>query len=143
MLQTGDTIRIDRPGALREAHLGRRWVEARDQFLAAIDPRQSAAVAELLRQPRRGGLGLRMWLRDLVTQGRPIPATLPARLIQVYLDDAEAVPLHDCADCGLAVPVHPGCHGYEEEPERVYFAACPCCGGATGLYAYWSNPIRH
>ncbi len=115
------------------------WDEVREQFLAAVDRRQRSAVAALLRRPWHGGVGLRMWLRDLAAQGRPVPPTLPPDLIKVYLDDPEAVPLYDCADCGLAVPVHPAWDGYEGEPERVYFRACPCCGGRTGRFAYWSH----
>lgn len=118
------------------------WSEARDRFLAAMDLGQRLAVEGLLRQPRCGGLGLRLWLRILVTQGRPLPPALPVELVQVYLDDSEAVPLHDCANCGIAIPVRPGWQGYEGEPQRVYFPTCPSCGGRTGLYAYWSNPRR-
>src|SRR4051812_4803509 len=104
----------------------RRWAQTRDGFLSAMDPRQRPVVAALLRQPHCGGLGLRMWLRALVTQGRPLPESLPVELVQVYLDDPEAVPLHDCARCGLGMPVHPGWRGYEGEPAQVYFPACPC-----------------
>lgn len=116
----------------------RHWREARDRFLAAVTLRQRPAVADLLRHPHHGGLGLRMWLRALATQGRTLPPSLPPELVQVYLDDPEAVPLHDCACCGLPVPVRPGWGSYEGEPARVYFPNCPACGGPTGLYAYWS-----
>jgi hypothetical protein len=136
------TIRQNNSTRTWESPLDRRWAQTRDRFLAAVDPKQRATVAGLLRQRHRGGLGLRMWLRTLVTQDRPLPESLPTELVQVYLDDPEAVPLYDCASCGLAVPVLPGWRGYEGEPERVYFLECPCCGGSTGLHAYWSNTIK-
>ncbi|MFL5338735.1 MAG: hypothetical protein ACJ8F7_01095 [Gemmataceae bacterium] len=113
-------------------------ISLRERFLAAVHPRQRMAVAELVRQPHHGGLGLRMWLRSLAARGGDLPVELPPALVCVYLEDPEAVPLHDCADCGLAVPVHPGPRGYEDEPARAYFPTCPCCGGPTGLYAYWA-----
>ena len=137
------TVRQDGSARVREHPLEGRWAQTRDQFLSAVDPRQRPTVAGLLRQPHRGGVGLRMWLRTLVTQGRAVPESLPLDLVQVYLDDPEAVPLHDCAECGLAIPVHPGWRGYEGEPERVYFPACPCCGGPTGLHAYWSKTTKY
>ncbi len=124
----------------RAASLEDRWALTRERFLAAVDPRQRAAVAELLRQPRRGGQGLRVWLQSLATRGVPVPRSLPPDLVGVYLQDAEALPLHDCAGCGLAVPVRPGRGGEGDEPEQVYFPHCPCCGAATGLYAYWAGP---
>ena len=132
------TIRIDAPSQAMPSD-DRHWAELRDRFLAAVDPRQRPAVAALLRHPNRGGGGLRMWLRALMAQGRPVPMSFPPNLVQVYLDDPEAVPLHDCARCGLAVPVCAGWDGYEGEPARVYFPTCPCCDGPTGLYAYWSH----
>jgi hypothetical protein len=120
-----------------------RWREARERFLAAVDPGQREAVARRLRQRLLGGAGLRAWLRALVWTDAPPPARLPPALIDVYLRDPLALPLHDCAECGTAVPVRPGRRGdAEAEPERVYFPACPCCGGKTGLYAYWSGKRR-
>jgi hypothetical protein len=118
------------------------WSNARRYFLAAVNPRQRPVVARLLQEAPHSGLGLRLWLRSMVAQGRPLPKSLPAELVQVYLDDPEAVPLHDCEGCGIAIPVHPAWQGYESEPQRVYFPTCPCCGGRTGLYAYWSNTTR-
>src|SRR3954469_12034308 len=124
-------IRQDAPARAGQSAFERRWAQTRDSFLSAVDARQRPVVARLLRQPHCGGLGLRMWLRNLVTQDRPLPESLPVELIQVYLDDPEAVPLHDCAWCGLAIPVHPGWRGYEGEPERAFFPTCPCCSGPT------------
>ncbi len=119
-----------------------RWSEARQRLLAAVASVQRAEVARRLQQAPHGGLGLRLWLRTLVTQGRPLPEALPAELVQVYLEDPDAVPAHDCAICGVAIPVQPGWQGYDDEPRRVYFPTCPCCGGRTGLYAYWSSPAQ-
>src|SRR4051812_8208586 len=116
------------------------WLAAEERFLAAISPGQRAAVADLLRRPRCGGRGLRAWLRLVADQGRPLPAAVPAQLVAVYLADGEAVPLHDCGRCGLAVPVRPGWHGgHEAPPQHIYFPTCPQCGGPTGPYAYWAH----
>jgi hypothetical protein len=120
-----------------------QWLQIRNQFLDAIDPPLRPVVAVLLRQPRYGGAGLRAWVRALLWKATSLPGSLPPELIQVYLSDPEAMPLHDCEDCGLVVPVRPGkgCDG-DGEPERVYFPTCPCCGGRTGLYAHCSNVRR-
>ena len=113
------------------------------ESLAASSPAElRSTVRALLRNPRSGGRGLRAWLSLAATQGRPIPAELPAELVRVYLDDHEAEPLHDCEDCGLPVPVRAGRHcGHEAVVECVYFPECPCCGGRTGRHAYWSRPL--
>ncbi len=135
------TLTRTAPAAPRaEAALDARWQEARDHFLAAVAPEQRPFVARLLRERHEGGHGLRTWFRNLVWNGACLPAAVPPAVVEVYLADPEALPLHDCADCGMAVPVRPDRQaGPEGEPERVYFPTCPCCGGQTGLYAYWSN----
>lgn len=116
------------------------WSAAEERFLAAVESAQRAAVAEVLHRPRCGGRGLRAWLRLIADQGRPLPPTIPAQLVAVYLTDGDAVPLHDCGRCGLAVPVRPRWQdGHEPPPERIYFPACPHCGGPTGKYAYWAH----
>src|SRR4051812_28046908 len=113
------------------------WRDARERLLAAIDRRQRPAVENLIGQRHGDGVGLRMWLRVLASQRRPLPRSLPAVLIEVYLNDPEALPLHDCARCGLTVPIRPSRFAYDAEPQRVYFPECPVCTGPTGLYAYW------
>jgi hypothetical protein len=111
-----------------------------DQFLAAVDIRQRPVVAALLRQPYCGGQGLRLWLQALRAGTAVLPESIPPELIQVYVNDPEAVPLHDCARCGLAIPVRPDRQRGEDSPaEQVYFATCPHCGGRTGRYAYLAS----
>ncbi len=119
--------------------LDSRWSEARAALLAAVSDDQRQVVADLLRHPHHGGVGLRMLLRALATDDRPMPQDLPQELVQIYLDDPEAVPLHDCAVCGIPIPVHADRSDPEGPSQRIYFASCPRCGGQTGLYAYWSN----
>jgi len=113
-----------------------------ERFLAAISGSQRRLVAWLLRQPQMGGRGLRMWVNLLTMNGSPIPSSLPQRLVQVYLDDSEALPLHDCEDCGLLIPVRDGRSMECGLPEKTYFASCPVCGGRTGLHAYWASKSR-
>jgi len=120
--------------------MGQRWMEAKSRFLDAVHPTQRPLVDSLLQNPRHGGRGLRLLLRNLLIQDQTLPALIPAAVIEVYLSDPEAVPLFDCHDCGLPVPVRFNIQdGFEETPEREYFPSCPQCGGRTGRYAYWSN----
>ena len=109
-------------------------------LLAAVPPTLRARVQVLLTSPRKGGRGLRAWLTLLEAGGRELPPVLPRQLIEVYLTDDEAEPLHDCESCGLWVPVRCGRRvGLEPVAERVYFPTCPHCGGKTGRFAYWSR----
>jgi len=112
-----------------------------DELLAAIAYGLRSTVQKLLKTPRCGGRGLRAWLALMETGGRPLRGRLPDGLIEIYLQDDDAEPLHDCEDCGLPVPVHVGRHvGNEPVVERIYFPTCPLCGGRTGRYAFWSRP---
>jgi hypothetical protein len=122
-----------------EEGLSSAWLSTRSRFLAAIPEHQRPAVETLLRDPHQGGRGLRAWLSSLTSQRSNLPAAIPSPLMQVYLEDNQAVPLHDCAACGVAIPVRPTWDMPEERPEQIYFAVCPCCGGATGLFAYWTR----
>jgi hypothetical protein len=111
-------------------------------LLSAVPPGRRSPTLALLTDPRRGGRGLRKWLTLLDTDDHPPPTALPGELIDVYLTDEEAEPLHDCERCGLAVPVRAGRRcGHEAVVEHVYFPTCPCCGGRTGRHAYWSRRI--
>src|SRR5205807_950104 len=88
-----------------------------------------------LRDPTRGGAGLREWVRSLSLGSAIVPRQVPEAVIAVYLADPEARPHHDCEECGMAVPVRPG-HGLDDElSEYAYFPCCPACGGKTGRYA--------
>jgi hypothetical protein len=117
--------------------------EDADRLLAAIPASLQARVRAVLANPRLGGRGLRAWLALLETEDRPLPDALPAELVEVYLMDTEAEPLHDCESCGLPVPVRAGWRaGHEPSADRVYFPACPHCGGRTGPYAFWARASR-
>lgn len=109
------------------------------KLLAAVPDEYRVEVLMLLSDRRRGGRGLRSLLGLYETECHPTPAELPAALIEIYLRDHEAEPLHDCADCGLHVPVSAGRrYGHEATVDREYFPHCPCCGGRTGRHAFWS-----
>jgi hypothetical protein len=110
------------------------------QLLAAVPAARRPLVRTLLTDPRCGGRGLRAWLARMEIDDRPVPAHLPGEVVEVYLRDDDAEPLHDCEKCGLAVPVRAGRRcGHEAAVEREYFPTCPHCGGRTGRYAYWSR----
>lgn len=111
-----------------------------DQLLAATPTRYRVRIRTLLTNPRCGGRGLTTWLSLLETDCCSLPDCLPDKLVEVYLRDDEAEPLHDCERCGLAVPVRVARRcGHEAAAEREYFPTCPRCGGRTGRHAYWSR----
>jgi hypothetical protein len=116
------------------------WQLACQQLLAAVPSQQLSAVERLLKSLHTGGCGLREWVNAIAWRGAVCPSEIPAALIDVFLQDPEAVPLHDCEDCGLVVPVRPSrLHGLEGEPDQVYFPTCPSCNGRTGWFMYWST----
>jgi hypothetical protein len=113
---------------------------AQRMLLQATPASMRTHVNDLLSDPRRGGRGLRAWLSIIEVERPALPESLPESLVEIYLSDDEAEPLHDCENCGLAVPVHCGRHaGHEPVAEREYFPVCPSCGGRTGRHAYWSR----
>lgn len=117
-----------------------RWTDACRQFIAAVPANICQPVDRSLHSLHGGGFGLRNWVSSIAWRGGKLPQELPAELVQVYLDDPEAAPLHDCESCGVAIPVRPNrIDGLEAEPEQTYFPTCPICGGRTGLYMYVSR----
>jgi hypothetical protein len=69
--------------------------------------------------------------------GGPGPLDAAPRL-SVYLADPKPLPLHDCENCGLEVPIRPGWQkGDHTEPAKAYFESCPVCGGRVGYCARW------
>jgi len=116
------------------------WANACERLMAAVAPSQRRRVQGLLSNPSLGGRGIRMWVQNLMrAEDVNLPSSVPETLVQVYFDDAEAIPLHDCEQCGVPLPVRPGLAADHSEPERVYFERCPICGGRAGLYAFWSR----
>ncbi len=116
------------------------WIGAESRLLAAIPQTLRNRVKAVLADPRSGGRGLRAMVTLLVNDHRPLPKTLPSDLVNIYLYDDEAEPLHDCECCGLLIPVRAGFRaGHEANPEHIYYPACPQCGGRTGRFAYWSR----
>jgi hypothetical protein len=61
---------------------------------------------------------------------------MPPEVAEVYLAE-DALPLHDCEDCGFRVPVTPG--EYKGKPARRHFDACPLCSGRVGWSAFFSR----
>lgn len=117
-----------------------RWEFVYSQFIGLVDKELRDDVQRALVNMHQNGEGLRCWINDIAYRERVLPTLIPREVLQVYLSDPEALPLHDCADCGLSVPVRPNrLYGSEADPEQEYFPICPACGGQTGLYCYWSN----
>lgn len=116
------------------------WDDACTRLLNAIPDDQRTAVVRLVESRDGGGSGLREWIAALAYRRAILPERIPAAVLDVYMHDPEAVPLHDCEQCGMAVPVRPNrLHGMESEPEQEYFPVCPVCGGRTGPYYFWSH----
>jgi len=111
-----------------------------DRFLSTVPMRIRGDVERLLLNPCEGGRGLRQWLALLEIEPRPLPRQLPVDLLEVYLNDDDAEPWHDCESCGFVVPVRVSRRvGHEPSVERVYYRECPNCGGRTGRFAFWSG----
>lgn len=140
-LNTARGIRVETVRhASSESASDARWADACQQFIAAAPESIRESVERSLHSLHGGGFGLRNWVSSLAWRGGKLPEEIPAELVQVYLDDPEAAPLHDCESCGVAIPVRPNrIDGLEAEPEQTYFPSCPVCGGRTGLYMYVSR----
>jgi hypothetical protein len=116
------------------------WSQACQDFLAAVPDEMRDHVEQSLRCLHNGAVGLRRWVARIATGEARVPELIPAELVRVYLADSEAVPLHDCENCGIAIPVRPHpLRGFEGEPDQIYFPSCPVCGGRTGWYLFWSR----
>jgi hypothetical protein len=116
------------------------WDDACTRLVNAIPTEQRLAVRRLIECRDGGGSGLRDWISAIAYRRAVLPERIPAAVVDVYVHDPEAVPLHDCEQCGMAVPVRPNrVHGMESEPEQEYFPVCPICGGRTGPYYFWSQ----
>ncbi len=117
-----------------------RWEFAYFGFLSLVPADLRDEIQRTVSFIHGNGEGLRHWINDIAYRGGVLPPSIPREMLLVYLVDQDALPLHDCADCGLSVPVRPNrLYGSEGDPEEVYFPVCPACGGRTGLYCYWSN----
>jgi hypothetical protein len=63
------------------------------------------------------------------------PLEMPAAIAEVYLQHTDAVPLHDCEQCGARIPILTG----QSQPARTarrFFDRCPICSGRAGYEAY-------
>jgi len=117
-----------------------RLPDVANRFLAIVPVRVRDDVRRMLLSPSEGGRGLRQWLSLMEIERRPLPRQLPVDLVEVYLNDDDAEPMHDCEDCGFVVPVRVSRRiGHEAVVERDYYPTCPNCGGRTGRFAYWSK----
>ena len=122
------------------AEADRKWNQARERFLNAVADDQRAAVDQRLKDLGARGAGLRAWLTAIAWRGGVLPQRLPRELVQVYLDDAEVRPRHECEACGLLIPVQPaGRRGAEAIQPGIYFSNCPACDAGTGRYVFRSK----
>ncbi len=118
----------------------RQWRDTCENFLASVPTRLHDRVQRALQSLHSGGTGLKSWVATIAWRGGKLPESVPEAIIEVYLCDQEAVPLYDCEECGIAIPVRASrTAAVEDEPEHLYFPNCPVCGGRTGLYSYLSR----
>ncbi len=121
-----------------------QWTDACQEFMASVPTELQSRVDRSLKSFHAGGFGLRTWVASIAWRGAKLPETVPTELLQVYFVDPEAVPLHECETCGIAIPIRPNrLHGLDDDPEQVYFTSCPACGGRTGLYLFVSRRLEH
>lgn len=120
-----------------------QWTDACQEFMVSVPSDLQSKVDRSLKSLHAGGFGLRTWVASIAWRGAKLPEAVPTELLQVYLDDPEAVPLHECETCGIAIPVRPNrLHAADDEPEQTYFQCCPACGGRTGLYLFVSRRLE-
>lgn len=119
-------------------HSGDGWQHICEQFVKRISPAHRTAVRRILHdRPCANGSGLRSWIEAVAFRCSPLPARIPTPLVRTYLIDPEAAPLHECEQCGVAIPVRPNRSADpEDEPELVYFNQCPVCHSRTGPFLY-------
>ena len=109
------------------------WRQCKTRFLVLLPESLRDQVANAIVEPDSRGRELRMWLRRLAAEQVWPRHALPDSLIQVYLDDPDAMPLHNCSVCDIAIPIRPDFRELDDVPQKIYFPECPCCGGPTGL----------
>jgi hypothetical protein len=115
--------------------------DAVHRLLERLEPEQRSLVLEDIKGcSGRGNLGkltstVLYYVEQHLKAGTPLE--LPSSVASVYLQNPDARPDHECADCGYDLPFawpHP-----RAEPPRaakVYFESCPLCGGQVGPYAF-------
>ena len=74
---------------------------------------------------------------------RGTPLAMPTEVADVYSRFPEARPLHECEECGYAVPFEQARPlSVPPAPERVFFERCPLCGGRVGWWAHGMKRSR-
>jgi hypothetical protein len=128
------------------------WFRAANRIFVRLPEEQRQPFVDVMYTAWVGGAidgwarytGLRSWVDRHVSREEQtwswvgwgfLPPRLPVALLDAYLTDAKAQPRHDCADCGLIVPVH-GDWEWEQR-QRMLFQCCPHCGGPIGARAYF------
>jgi hypothetical protein len=160
------TARLEKTAVVKQAadeEWLRRAVEEHDRREAAWEIMQQtmseeharlvveayAAGAQYVQSPEYNTPGGRLLRRCLDAMSRldhrhwpdtdisdEVILAMPPEVAEVYLN-YDALPLHDCEDCGLWVPVTPG--EYRGRPAVRHFEDCPLCGGRTGYAAYFNR----
>lgn len=131
------------PGAQEPTEADLEMQRRLDGIIGGLSPEQQEHVLAELEDPEvmgPGGRSMSRLTREILNLaiGNERPGVMHPDVALVYREDPRAVPLHDCADCGLGIPcVAGGKTGGRTIPFRRYFDACPACGGEVGYNAYW------
>lgn len=116
-----------------------------DAILEGLTDAQREYVLGDLNDPevmRPGGRRTSRLTRQILALviGTERPPIMHPDAAQVYIDDTDVSPLHECEDCGLGIPVRAGIiRGGRTIPAHRYFDRCPNCGGRVGYAAYFQK----
>ena len=126
------------------SELDLQFYDALDGLLERLEPEQRSLVLEDIKgcSGRKHASFARLtdtvlyYVYQHVKAGTPLE--LPASVASVYLQNPDARPEHECADCGYDLPFE-WAHPRAEPPRaaKVYFESCPVCGGKVGLHAFY------
>ena len=122
-----------------------RFYGALHRLLKRLEPEQRSLVLEDIKgcsgRREHANLGkltftFLYYVEQHLEAGTPLE--LPGEVASVYLQNPDARPAHECADCGYDLPFE-WAHPRAEPPRaaKVYFESCPLCGGNVGPYAFY------
>lgn len=105
--------------------------EATAQYLA-LEAGRTPALLSALTQQAFNQVHTHFYQRQYQRLRR---LALPPAIAAAYLEHPDASPLHDCEQCGTAVPILTG-RAQPYRPVRRLFDTCPACGGRVGYAAF-------
>ena len=122
-----------------------RFHDALHRLLERLEPEQRSLVLEDIKgcsgrskhaDPGKLTSTVFYYVQQHLKGGTPLE--LPESVYSIYLQNPDARPEHECADCGYDLPFELA-HPRAEPPRaaKVYFESCPLCAGKVGPYAFY------